>query len=220
MCKRASLGVWRSAVKHSHVARWGMLSAMPKKIAPSSQREAPIAKQPRAKTLSADRSADPRVDPRMPSEALPPRSRPALEVGVRRLFDQPLPTRASALAAGLDLRAALTRAIVLQPLERRLVPTGIAIELPAGHEAQVRPRSGLAVHQGITVLNAPGTIDADYRGEVQVLLVNLSPLAQRIDPGMRIAQLVVARVEDAVLVERELGATKRGGGGFGSTGAR
>ena len=135
--------------------------------------------------------------------------------------DLPLPSYHSALAAGLDLIAAVPadRAFSLAPGARALIPTGIAVALPPGTEAQVRPRSGLAVRHGLTVLNAPGTIDADYRGEIQVLLVNLGGEAVAITRGMRIAQLVVATVARAQLREVEsLDETKRGTGGFGSTG--
>jgi len=129
----------------------------------------------------------------------------------------PLPAYQSPGAAGMDLRAA--EALVIEPGRRRLVPTGIALALPQGVEAQVRPRSGLAVRHGVTVLNAPGTIDSDYRGEVQVLLVNLGEAAFAIARGDRIAQLVIAAAPQAVLVEVEgLDATARGRGGFGSSG--
>ncbi len=131
----------------------------------------------------------------------------------------PLPAYESDLAAGIDLRAAISEPITLQPLERILVKTGLFLELPAGTEAQVRPRSGLALKQGITVLNAPGTIDADYRGEVGVILINLGAETAVISPGDRIAQLVFARYEQAIFEEvNELTATVRGAGGFGSTG--
>jgi len=131
----------------------------------------------------------------------------------------PLPAYASAGAAGVDLGAAVDRALELQPGARALVPTGIALALPAGYEAQVRPRSGLALRHGITVLNSPGTIDCDYRGEVQVILANLGAETVTIRRGERIAQLVVApvtRVEIARVAE--LPETTRGAGGFGSTG--
>ena len=135
--------------------------------------------------------------------------------------DLPLPAYQSELAAGLDLLAALPAdaPIALAPGERTLVATGIALALPPAYEAQVRPRSGLAIRHGITVLNAPGTIDADYRGEVQVALVNFGRETIRISRGMRIAQLIIAPVSRALLVETEtLDDTSRGGGGFGSTG--
>ena len=130
-----------------------------------------------------------------------------------------LPSYATVLSAGMDLRANLDTPIVLQPLERTLVPTGLFIALPEGYEAQVRPRSGLAIKKGITVLNSPGTIDADYRGEVKVILVNLSNEPFVVNPGERIAQLVVARYEKVEWDEVEiLDETERGTGGFGSTG--
>jgi len=147
-----------------------------------------------------------------------------LEVRITRLphgADLPLPSYQSALASGLDLIAAVPAdaPLVLAPGARALIPTGIAIALPPGTEAQVRPRSGLAVKHGLTVLNAPGTVDADYRGELQVLLVNLGGEAVTIARGMRIAQLVVATVARAQLREvATLDETPRGSGGFGSTG--
>ncbi|MCB1436431.1 MAG: dUTP diphosphatase [Rhodobiaceae bacterium] len=149
----------------------------------------------------------------------------ALEARVRRLAhgaDLPLPEYESAAAAGLDLRAAVPAGepVVIGSGLRALVPTGLCLELPRGFEGQVRPRSGLAVHHGVTVLNAPGTIDADYRGEVKVLLVNHGQEAFAVERGMRIAQLVIAPVCQAVLVEAEaLSETSRGAGGFGSTGS-
>ena len=130
-----------------------------------------------------------------------------------------LPSYATALSAGMDLRANLENPIVLQPLERTLVPTGLFIALPEGYEAQVRPRSGLAIKKGITVLNSPGTIDADYRGEVCVILVNLSKEPFTITDGERIAQMVIARHEQVEWCECEvLDETDRGAGGFGHTG--
>lgn len=130
-----------------------------------------------------------------------------------------LPSYATSLSAGMDLRANLDRPIELQPLQRVLVPTGLYIALPAGFEAQVRPRSGLAIKKGITVLNSPGTIDADYRGEVCVILVNLSNEPFVIADGERIAQMVIARHEQVEWCEVEvLGETERGAGGFGHTG--
>ncbi|MCD8265982.1 MAG: dUTP diphosphatase [Prevotellaceae bacterium] len=131
----------------------------------------------------------------------------------------PLPQYATPLSAGMDLRASLQEPVTLQPLERRLVPTGLRIALPAGYEAQVRPRSGLALRHGVTVLNSPGTIDADYRGEVGVILVNLGPEPFVVNDGDRIAQMVVARCERAELEAVEvLSDTQRGEGGFGHTG--
>jgi dUTP pyrophosphatase len=131
----------------------------------------------------------------------------------------PLPAYQSEAAAGMDLLAAVDKPLSLKPRARALVPTGLILELPPGLEAQVRPRSGLALRHGITVLNSPGTIDSDYRGEVQVLLVNLGEKPFAIARGERIAQLVVQRVERVDLVEaRKASATHRGAGGFGSTG--
>lgn len=121
----------------------------------------------------------------------------------------------------MDLRTSISEAVTLQPLERRLFPTGLFMELPAGYEAQVRPRSGLAMKHGITVLNTPGTIDADYRGEVGVILVNLSNEAFTIEPGERIAQMVIAKHEQPEVVEvTELSETARGAGGFGHSGRK
>ena len=142
-----------------------------------------------------------------------------MKVRIVNKSGQPLPAYATELSAGMDLRADLESPLALGPLERALVPTGLFISLPAGFEAQVRPRSGLAAKHGITVLNTPGTIDADYRGEIKVILVNLSQTPFEIVPGERIAQMVVARHErvewEAV---DELDETGRGAGGFGSTG--
>lgn len=139
---------------------------------------------------------------------------------VRRLRPSAvLPTRATAGAAGLDLSADLDVALVLAPGARAAVPTGLVIALPAGHEGQIRPRSGLASRYGVTVLNAPGTLDEDYRGEVKVLLINLGPAAFSIEPRERIAQLVVAPVSRVEVAEvAMLEDTERGAGGFGSTG--
>lgn len=151
-------------------------------------------------------------------------SEDCVEVGVLRLphaAGLPLPAYQSALAAGLDLLAAVPAPapVAIAPGGRAMIPTGIAIALPRGHEAQVRPRSGLAARHGVTVLNTPGTIDADYRGELQVILINHGAEPFIVERGMRIAQLVIARVERAKLVEVEsLDATARAGGGMGSTG--
>jgi dUTP pyrophosphatase len=148
-----------------------------------------------------------------------------VEVQLTRLphgADLPLPSYQSAAAAGLDLVAAVAAdgPVIIAPGRWAAIPTGLALALPPGSEGQVRPRSGLAAQHGVTVLNAPGTIDADYRGEVKVLLVNLGPEAFTVTRGMRIAQLVIARTARARLVETaDLAATKRGAGGFGSTGA-
>ena len=142
-----------------------------------------------------------------------------ITVPVQNESDFDLPTYATKAAAGADLKAAIQTALTLQPLERKIVPTGLKIALPEGYEAQVRPRSGLAAKHGITVLNTPGTIDADYRGEIGVILVNLSNSAFTIEPGERIAQLVVAKFEQSDWkLTQELTETARGEGGFGSTG--
>ena len=135
----------------------------------------------------------------------------------RSRFD--LPRYATPLSAGMDVRADIDEAVVLRPLERAMIPTGLYVELPAGYEMQIRPRSGLAAKHGITVLNSPGTIDADYRGEIRVILVNLSNEEFRIEGGERIAQMVVARHEQVEWeLAEELSDSERGAGGFGSTG--
>ena len=144
-----------------------------------------------------------------------------LIVKVKRLRGSllPLPAYHSGGAAGMDLLADVEQAITVWPLERCAVPTGIALEIPAGFEGQVRPRSGRAMRDGLTLLNTPGTIDSDYRGEIQVILVNLGRDSVTIEPGDRVAQLVIAPVVRAILVEvEELTDTHRGGGGFGHTG--
>jgi len=134
---------------------------------------------------------------------------------------QPLPAYATALSAGMDLRANIDEPVVLRPMERRLIPTGLHIALPEGYEAQVRPRSGLALKKGITVLNSPGTVDADYRGEIMVLLINLSQEPFTVNAGERIAQMVIARHEQADFeVVAELDETERGEGGYGHTGIK
>jgi dUTP pyrophosphatase len=147
-----------------------------------------------------------------------------VSVAVKRLphnADLPLPAYESAAAAGMDLPAAVEQDLTLAPGERALVPTGLAIALPDGYEAQVRPRSGLAARHGVTVLNTPGTVDADYRGEVKVILANLGNEDFTIERGMRIAQMVIAPVVQAVLQEADrLTETARGEGGFGSTGTK
>ena len=137
--------------------------------------------------------------------------------------DLPLPTYQTVGAAGMDLHAAIAlgEPLTLEPNARALVPTGLIFQLPVGFEAQVRPRSGLAFKNGVTVLNSPGTIDSDYRGELQVLLINLGQMSFEITRGMRIAQLVIAPVTQATLVEvKAIAATERGKGGFGSTGVK
>jgi len=135
--------------------------------------------------------------------------------------NNPLPRYESAQAAGMDIRCNLSEPITLRPLERRLLPTGLFIELPVGYEAQIRPRSGLALKRGLTVLNTPGTIDADYRGEVGVILINLSGEDQTIEPGERICQMVIAKHEQPALEEVTiLNKTERGAGGFGHSGVK
>ena len=144
-----------------------------------------------------------------------------MKIKVVNCGHQQLPVYATPLSAGMDLRANLDAPVTLHPMERRLIPTGLHIALPEGYEAQVRPRSGLALKHGLTVLNAPGTIDADYRGEVGVVLINLSQEDFVINDGERIAQMVIARHEqgDLVVVE-ELDQTERGEGGYGHTGVK
>ncbi len=144
-----------------------------------------------------------------------------MEVKIVNRSGNPLPAYETAYSAGMDLRASLTEDVLLRPLERTLVNTGLHIELPSGYEAQVRPRSGLAAKKGITVLNTPGTIDADYRGEIKVILVNLSNEAYTVSNGDRIAQMIIARHERVTLVPAEdLNKTTRGAGGFGHTGTK
>jgi len=142
-----------------------------------------------------------------------------MEIKIINKSEHPLPQYETAHAAGMDLRAAITDDITLKPLQRQLIPTGLFIELPVGYEAQIRPRSGLAYKHGISIVNSPGTIDADYRGELKVLLVNLSDTDFKIVNGDRIAQMVVAKHETVRWnVVEELGETLRGEGGYGHTG--
>ena len=144
-----------------------------------------------------------------------------MKVQIINLGHQPLPAYATPQSAGMDLRANIDESIVLHPMERRLVPTGLFMALPAGFEAQIRPRSGLALKHGITVLNTPGTIDADYRGEIMVLLINFSQTDFVINDGERIAQMVIAKHENAEFIEVEtLDETERGAGGYGHTGVK
>lgn len=144
-----------------------------------------------------------------------------MNVRVINKSKHPLPQYATELSAGMDIRANIAESIVLVPLQRCLVPTGLYIALPDGYEAQIRPRSGLAIKKGITVLNSPGTIDADYRGEICIILVNLSTEAFVIEDGERIAQMVIARHEQAMWQEVEvLDETERGAGGFGHSGIK
>jgi dUTP pyrophosphatase len=135
--------------------------------------------------------------------------------------DNPLPQYATSGSSGMDIRAFLTTPLMIKPMERVLVPTGLFIELPENHEVQIRPRSGLAIKQGITCLNTPGTIDADYRGEIKIILINLSSEEQVINSGDRIAQMVIQKVEKVKWINTtELEETERGEGGFGSTGKK
>lgn len=144
-----------------------------------------------------------------------------MEVQIINKSHHPLPQYATPLSAGMDLRANITEPITLKPLERTLVPTGLFIALPEGYEAQVRPRSGLALKKGITVLNTPGTIDADYRGEICVILINLSAEPFIINDGERIAQMVIAKHEQPDFIEvKALDETERGAGGFGHSGVK
>ena len=144
-----------------------------------------------------------------------------IQVQIINQGSQPLPAYATQQSAGMDLRAYISEPVILKPLERHLFPTGLRIALPPDCEAQVRPRSGLALKHGITVLNTPGTIDADYRGEIGVVLVNLSSEPFTVNPGERIAQMVFARCEQAQLIQVDtLSETERGEGGYGHTGTK
>jgi dUTP pyrophosphatase len=146
---------------------------------------------------------------------------PALPVKIINKSSNPLPAYATTESAGMDLKADIPRPVTLHPMERQLIPTGIFIELPSGYEAQVRPRSGLALKHGITCLNSPGTVDADYRGELKVILINLSDTDQVIHPGDRIAQMVISTVEQVIWEPVEkINETARNEGGFGHTGKR
>jgi dUTP pyrophosphatase len=142
-----------------------------------------------------------------------------MKINIINRSNNPLPAYETAGAAGMDIRAHLNEAVTLLPMQRTLIPTGIYLEIPEGYEVQVRPRSGLAAKKGLTVLNAPGTIDSDYRGEVKVILINLSGEHQTIEPGERVAQLILAKHERAEWIQTEaLTETERGAGGFGHTG--
>ncbi|MBS1578883.1 MAG: dUTP diphosphatase [Bacteroidetes bacterium] len=142
-----------------------------------------------------------------------------MQLPILNTSPHPLPAYATSASSGLDIRAFVENSIILQPLQRALIPTGLFIELPIGYEAQIRPRSGLAIKHGITCLNSPGTIDADYRGEIKVILINLSNEPVTINNGDRIAQMVIQKVEQVELIEVEiLNSTERGEGGFGHTG--
>ena len=142
-----------------------------------------------------------------------------MQIKIINKSDYALPSYETKGSAGLDLRANIDNPIVLQPLDRALIPTGLFMELPVGYEAQIRPRSGLALKKGITVLNSPGTVDSDYRGEIGVILINLSSVVFTINPGDRIAQMVIAKHEQAEWVEVDgLSSTERGEGGYGHSG--
>jgi dUTP pyrophosphatase len=144
-----------------------------------------------------------------------------LIIKVVNASSNPLPDYATEGAAGMDIKAFLAGPLQLAPMERALIPTGLFIQLPGGFEAQIRPRSGLAINQGITCLNSPGTIDSDYRGEIKIILINLSGLDQVIQPGDRIAQMVIQKVERAILeIVTELNTSVRAKNGFGSTGTK
>ncbi len=143
----------------------------------------------------------------------------SMQINIINKSEHPLPAYETAHAAGMDLRANITETVVLAPMQRILIPTGLYIELPVGYEAQIRPRSGLAFKHGLTVLNSPGTIDADYRGEIKVLLINLGSEPFEIKHGERIAQMIIAKHETANWqVVEQLSETTRGAGGYGSTG--
>lgn len=142
-----------------------------------------------------------------------------LQIQIINRSSNPLPAYATKGSSGMDLRASLDEEVTLQPLERQLISTGLYIELPMGYEAQVRPRSGLAIQNGLTCLNSPGTIDADYRGEIKVILINLSSEKQVIHNGDRIAQMIIQKVEQVDLIEvKQINETERGQGGFGHSG--
>jgi dUTP pyrophosphatase len=143
----------------------------------------------------------------------------SIQIKIVNTSANPLPQYATKGASGMDIRAALDTALALQPLERHLIPTGLFVEIPEGYEIQIRPRSGLAVKQGITCLNTPGTIDSDYRGEIKIILINLSSEEQVIHPGDRIAQMIIQKTERAEFEQVEiLNNTERAAGGFGHTG--
>lgn len=144
---------------------------------------------------------------------------PHVEIKIVNTSDNPIPEYATEGSAGLDLRASVSQPVVLQPMERKMIPTGLFLEIPEGYEVQVRPRSGMAIKHGITCLNSPGTVDSDYRGEIKIILINLSSEPHTINTGDRIAQMVVAKVEKALLkAADQLQSTARGEGGFGHTG--
>ena len=144
-----------------------------------------------------------------------------IQVNIVNTSANPLPAYATTGSAGMDIRANLKDTVTLQPLERELIPTGLFIELPQGYEAQIRPRSGMAIKQGITCLNSPGTVDSDYRGELKVILINLGKTVQVINHGDRIAQMIIAKTEKAELIlVKKINESLRGDGGFGHTGIK
>jgi dUTP diphosphatase len=144
---------------------------------------------------------------------------PPVQIKIVNISSNPLPQYATKGSSGMDIRASLDIPATLQPLQRTLIPTGLFVEIPTGYEIQIRPRSGLAIKQGITCLNTPGTIDSDYRGEIKIILINLSSDEQVINPGDRIAQMIIQKVERAELEQVQiLNETERAGGGFGHTG--
>lgn len=144
---------------------------------------------------------------------------PPVQIKIVNTSANPLPQYATTGSSGMDIRASLDIPVTLQPLERTMIPTGLFVEIPAGYEIQIRPRSGLAIKQGITCLNTPGTIDSDYRGEIKIILINLSSEEQVINPGDRIAQMIIQKVERAEFEQVEiLNETERADGGFGHTG--
>ena len=146
---------------------------------------------------------------------------PAIKIKIINQSSNPLPEYATTGSSGMDIRANLAGSVTLKPMERNMIPTGLFIELPDGYEAQIRPRSGMAIKQGITCLNSPGTVDSDYRGELKVILINLSDTAQMINHGDRIAQMIIAKTEKAALVlVEQLSNSQRGEGGFGHTGSK
>lgn len=144
-----------------------------------------------------------------------------MKIKIINMSDNPLPAYETPGSAGMDVRAALTEPISLKPLQRAMIPTGLFIELPKGYEAQIRPRSGLAIRKGLSLLNTPGTIDSDYRGEIKVIMINLSNETAQVHHGERIAQMIINKYEQAKFEEvDELSETERGEGGFGHTGDR
>jgi len=142
-----------------------------------------------------------------------------VEIKIVNTSDNPTPEYATSSSAGMDLRAWLPEPVILKPMERKLIPTGLFLEIPEGYEVQVRPRSGMAINHGITCLNSPGTVDSDYRGEIKIILVNLSAEPHTINSGERIAQMIVSKFEKAILKKvNKVQSTARGTGGFGHTG--